>query len=423
MADANKKYDIVFIIDETGSMDNYVDKLENIATLIINDLQKNNIEYRLGLVGYTNHDRGGVKKYLFTENGSETDFTTNTGIFTTVMNSIISNWRDGGSEYGLEAIRDYAMPMVQDSENLKEFILITDEGYTESSSQSDTVVALLNDNNVRLDVIGETTEYSRQYESWKADSDGIAQDEWEPIANKTSIEGMSGQFYDINNFYAAFQELSDKLTGLDHIVVDLNEASDTGVFVIESGATDTTTAVFKAVVGADDTLVGSVNEDKVYVAEKDSIRQIITIPENWNITATDNNDALSVAGDNATIKGANGNDEFSIGQNVNNVTIADLNTKEDSLSFDKSIEPGTLNSTVENDQLKLYTDDELRSIILQDVPRLTNEVLNYSVSNGGDTNTIRELLSGVVEEIINPDATHRMSLANWSYGFTPSKDK
>ena len=101
----------------------------------------------------------------------------------------VKNKVGGIDEYGLTAI-ETALAMDYREGASKHFVVLTDAGYQEDSSISETTIANLNANSVKLDVIGmpyDKGTWTDQYE---------CQPEWEPIATVTG-----GAFYDINGDY------------------------------------------------------------------------------------------------------------------------------------------------------------------------------------------------------------------------------
>ncbi len=145
--------------------------------------------------------------------------------------------------------------------------------------------------------------------------------------------------------------------------------------------------------------VGTVTEDKVYEAENDSdsYRQAITVDENWLATATDGDDSINVTGDNATIVSGGGRDTISIGRGVKTVTFADIDTAADKIIFTDKIAENSLLQTAGENEVTLASDDI--SLVWQGTGTLTDNILNYTVNNGGDTNTILDLLEVQVEQV------------------------
>ncbi len=168
-------------------------------------------------------------------------------------------------------------------------------------------------------------------------------------------------------------------------------------------------------------VVGTVTNEKVYAADTDSeYRQSITVPAEWNVTATENNDRFYVTGNNATVAGGDGKDSFTVGSDVDGIIFADIDTAADKISFAASIPENSLEYSV-GTALELYSDDI--SLTFQNRTALTADFATYSVSNGGTSNTISELLINPpnFDNIeVNSDASVIMSFAHWSYGFEPA---
>ena len=187
--------DIVFIIDNTGSMGDYISQVQANVVSFANDLNASGQDYRLGLVEYGDNNDSSIKTY---------DFTTNIDTFVNDVNSISLTGGGDGAESGLEAL-ETALSMVSDSANSKRFIVVTDADYHNQGESGDgdsttylntaTVVDHLKTANVVVDVVG--TPY-------------YAQPEWdEPIAQATG-----GEFYDINgSFPTILTNIVHNITG------------------------------------------------------------------------------------------------------------------------------------------------------------------------------------------------------------------
>ena len=187
--------DIVFIIDNTGSMGGYISQVRANVVSFANDLNASGQDYRLGLVEYGDNNDSSIKTY---------DFTTNIDTFVNDVNSISLTGGGDGAESGLEAL-ETALSMVSDSANSKRFIVVTDADYHNQGESGDgdsttylntaTVVDHLKTANVVVDVVG--TPY-------------YAQPEWdEPIAQATG-----GKFYDIDgSFPEILIDIVDNITG------------------------------------------------------------------------------------------------------------------------------------------------------------------------------------------------------------------
>ena len=218
-------YDIVFLLDNTGSMRQHISAVKNNIIPFANSLDEENINYRLGLVSFgdVNEEIGKVKNYGFIN--SET-FQSNVE---TILNGINDN--DGGDypESGLEALvqgDQSALAMINSSgADHKRFVVVTDasfhnqgesgDGDSSAYLDSSDVLNSLNDAGVVLDVIGRKG----------LDSSDSCQSEWEPLANATG-----GEFYDINgNYSMIFEEIADEI--FDDIS-DGDDSSDGGDYVI-----------------------------------------------------------------------------------------------------------------------------------------------------------------------------------------------
>ena len=206
----NKKYDIVFVIDESGSMQEYINNVRDNIAAFVQGLRTDGVDVQLGLVEY-GYGYLSVKKQELMDNVDA--FVANLGAIS-VTNS--------GGENGLTAIMDEkngAVSMNFREGANKEFIVVTDEGYMENdvvysyyggtAYSSNEVTGKLNAIGAKLDVFG-AMKYASYNDYWNAqqDGEGWCQDEWTPIANATSGylingENVRGEFYDINSDFSA----------------------------------------------------------------------------------------------------------------------------------------------------------------------------------------------------------------------------
>jgi len=198
--------DVVFIVDNTGSMSGYIDKVKSNVTNFINNLQSSRETYRFGLVEFGDNGDSEIKTY---------DFTDDAETFVSNVNAISLT---GGGDYpesGLEAL-ETALSMVSDSDNSKYFIVVTDASYHNSGESGDgdsttflTTSNVINDltsANVTVNVIGEKNSY---YYSYSCES------EWTPIA-----EATGGKFYDIiGDFPSIFNDMADDVIGRNRMHV------------------------------------------------------------------------------------------------------------------------------------------------------------------------------------------------------------
>lgn len=168
-------------------------------------------------------------------------------------------------------------------------------------------------------------------------------------------------------------------------------------------------------------VVGEVTEANIYTAaENTEYNQNITIPENWDVTATANNDILNITADGVTAEGGEGSDRFAVSSGVNDVVFADFTPADDSLSFADRIPEESLHESYSSGELMLSNDDI--SLTFQNMAGLTEELLNEEVNNGGFTNTVEQLIESVPYVTVNQDAPVMMSLSHWSYGFYPATE-
>jgi len=388
--------DVVFIIDKSGSMDDEIQRVKDAIASFANSLKNSGADFRFGIVEFGQYDNNGmpIAKTFTNFNGTTGYFTSDIDEFTNTLDTSTS----GSDEYGLSAVQ-MALDMFQNDprDAQKRIVTLTDEGYEENNSDSISTLTstdietALATAGVKMDVVGRVGT--------------TCQKEWEPLAN-----GTTGKFYDINNlgYYEYFEEIADDILGVSHVNINLAgvpEGTASGVFVVTTalngaGETILTTsdATFKEAAEEGDYVVGNLTAEKNYSAVADSSwRQIISIPENWSVSATNLNDALNITGSNVTISGGAGNDNISIGQNVVDVTVKDISeiqNHNDLISFSTEITPGTLKQTTTDVGVLLYTESNSVSFTLPEISALDNDILSFEVSNAGNPNTIRELLYG-----------------------------
>ncbi|MBR3457628.1 MAG: VWA domain-containing protein, partial [Selenomonadaceae bacterium] len=119
----NQQYDIVFVVDNTGSMGSYINGVKNNVATFAKSLGNGNIDYRLGLVEYGDSAEE-VKKHDFTTG----DFTTDIDEFINDVNSITATGGDDYPEAGLEALQN-ALTMDPREGAQREFIVLTDASF------------------------------------------------------------------------------------------------------------------------------------------------------------------------------------------------------------------------------------------------------------------------------------------------------
>ncbi|MBR5913790.1 MAG: VWA domain-containing protein [Selenomonadaceae bacterium] len=380
-----KNYDIVFIIDVSGSMNDYIADVKNNVNSFVTNLQNSGVgNIRFGLISYETD----AIAHTFSNDGNNY-LTSNVDEFKTAVENLPIY---GSTEYGLTAV-EKAMSIVSDEDNTtKRFIVVTDEDCDDRSMFNATNLDnTLKSREIVMDVVG---------------IEGDCRTEWESLANNTN-----GKFYLLGSgFPSIFSEITTDIVN----IVDLNlvPENQTGYFVATQNSDAYTTPIFQTT-GAlgNDTTVGAVNEVNVYVADSDTDRQqTVILTDGWNVTATKNADKLLINGVSATVTGGDGSDVFSLGSDTRTISLMDLNIYEDKLSFGNYITPGTMRQSIENNHLVLSADN-----LKVDIPamsEMTDEFLDYNVSNAGNSNTIRELIYGDGKAII--------SFAHWSFTFTQS---
>ena len=405
--------DVIFLIDKSGSMSPYIQKIKNALTSFANFADDNSETYRFGAVEFGASTNGGqpTLKLSLTNNSKDLIDALDTSV-------------EGGAEYGLTAVQ-MALDMFDGRDAQKRIVALTDEGYQENDSGSaltaEEITGALKSASVKLDVVGKMgARDSDDNLINNSYNDYNCQYEYEPIANSTG-----GKFYDINNFN--FDIVIDDILGQPHVIIDLStvESGATGVFVVQVQQNEagenvlvSSTATRKATAETGDNVVGTITTANNYVADFTSTwRQVVTVPENWAVGGTHQNDTFNVIGSNATVSGSLGKDNIYLGENTMNTTIVDveeLAKGNDLLSFSKKIEPGNLKQQPTDAGLNLYYGNN--SFTLMNTTSLSDDLLNCEVSNYDDMNTISELLYG------DKDDMYQLSLAQFNIGFTPPEN-
>ncbi len=214
--------DIVFLIDTSGSMGTYIERVRNALNSFADSLSSANVSYRLGLVDFGYDGNGSsnnyIKSYSFVEDVES------------FKNELANLPSYGAYEYGLAAI-DTALNLDFREDAKKRFVMFTDEGYEENTSQSETILAELGDADVILDVVGRM-----------GTSKGDCQYEWQPMANATG-----GNFYDISSLDGALNKIAENIT-TPVINVNLKDVpdGDAGVFLLYSTTDENGSTTFSS---------------------------------------------------------------------------------------------------------------------------------------------------------------------------------
>lgn len=221
-------YDIVFILDNTSSMNSYITNVRNNIVSFANSLASKGINYRLGLVSFGDvaQDSGKVTSYGFTD----------VATFINNVNNVLDGIQGGGDipESGLEALvqgEQSALAMISTGGfNNKRFVVVTDAPF---HNQGDTVdfngnitgdastflslvdvINTLKTSGVVVDVIGTTNAYlsSAMLLSGypvSSSAEHFCDSEWTQITSNTG-----GKFYDINGDYnLIFDEITKEISG------------------------------------------------------------------------------------------------------------------------------------------------------------------------------------------------------------------
>ncbi len=157
--------------------------------------------------------------------------------------------------------------------------------------------------------------------------------------------------------------------------------------------------MFKSEAGDGDILVGSVDSD-TYTAVGNSFKQNITVDDDWNVSATSNDDTINVTGNNVTVSSGVGNDLISIGAGVSSINIVDLALDSDTVSFTTAIQRRSLNQTYGSNEVTLASDQ--MSIVLQNVDSISSALADYTVNNGASVSNVDDLIA---RKVINGGST------------------
>lgn len=412
-------YDIVFILDVSGSMGYYINRVNAIAQTFVDKLAERGItDYRIGVMEYE------TASVIYPLDVYGSLFTTDINAFTSAM-AVASNGTRGGTENGLTALNDavsnYALQARPEAN--KEFILLTDEDFDDGATVSVSgIEQLLNDNGIQLDVIGAV--------------DGSCDSAWTPVARSTG-----GNFYDINGDYT--ETFNEIVLNLDCVNVDLSTVPDgqTGWFLLVPGnhVTDLKSVDAVFVSATDPNLeayaqvlevVGRVSADKVYNAASSRYRQNVTIPDMWNVTGTSHADILNVAGTGfgVVIASGDGHDAVKLGESATGIILTDHDLSNDGLEFAKRQPLGTFTESVATDPVTLMNQVALTSPTMtaylqnfssplqEEFDAKNAQFMAYGVTNGNRSDTVYDLLFS--EDYVG-DGNGRIMFAQWGYGFTP----
>jgi hypothetical protein len=146
---AKSRLDMVFIIDRSGSMGDDIQNVKNNISQFTNNLKQKNIDYRLGLISYE-------------QDTVVYDMTNNVEIFKNNLNAINVT---GGTENGLDGIKDALDKYYYYANSIKYFVLIGDEPiYSDHGYSDEQIINELKSEGVILTAIGTEgmrTQYSK----------------------------------------------------------------------------------------------------------------------------------------------------------------------------------------------------------------------------------------------------------------------
>lgn len=153
---AKSRLDMVFIIDRSGSMGDDIQNVKNNISAFTEKLKDKNIDYRLGLIVYE-------------QDTIVYDITNNVETFKNNLNSINVT---GGTENGLDGIKDALDKYSYYANSIKYFVLIGDEPiYSRKGYSDEQIINELKSENVILTAIG-TENMRSQYSKFTSSTRG-----------------------------------------------------------------------------------------------------------------------------------------------------------------------------------------------------------------------------------------------------------
>lgn len=173
-----RRADIVFLMDNSGSMDDEQDAVEANVFDFVNNLEDSNVDYALGLTRYGSFENSGDP--IIEDNGS---LTSDTEYFKNDM--WMRNRSSGGDEPGYYSITEAANSFNFRPGSQRIFIIITDESPDQGGASLNDALNELDEGDISLFALTETSLFS----------------EFEPLT-----EATGGQFFDI---YSSFSEILD----------------------------------------------------------------------------------------------------------------------------------------------------------------------------------------------------------------------
>ncbi|MCL1995880.1 MAG: Hsp70 family protein [Defluviitaleaceae bacterium] len=180
---------VVFIIDTTGSMDNYITGVKDRAISFSKILSEKNVDFKLGLIGFGDLNEG--------EKPTVYDFTTDVEKFSQKVKKIPRTYGGDIPESSLDALETGALRLAEkDVSNI--FILITDAPPhipTKSGKTVQDIQQLLEDSNVTTYIV--------------ARQDKASLEGYQALVEKTGkYYSMRDEFYDIlDNIAISITEL------------------------------------------------------------------------------------------------------------------------------------------------------------------------------------------------------------------------
>jgi hypothetical protein len=170
-----RRADIVFLMDNSGSMDDEQDAVEANVFDFVNGLEDSNVDYSLGLTRYGGENRGNP---IIEDNGS---LTSDAEYFKTDV--WMRNRTSGGDEPGYYGITEAANSFNFRPGSQRIFIIITDESPDQGGASMNDALNELDEGDISLFALTETSLFS----------------EFQPLT-----EATGGQIFDI---YSSFSEI------------------------------------------------------------------------------------------------------------------------------------------------------------------------------------------------------------------------
>ena len=211
--DNRPKVDVVFVVDTTGSMKNYINKVASNLKIFADSLTDKDLNWQFGLIRYDDitsaHEEDiGFERVSF----SSGEFTKDQEEFTDALRELVDTLGNGGDapESGYEGVME-AVSTEFRSESVKRIIVLSDAPVKklergDGTYSSSNVLDVLRKNEIKLSII---TAVSSRYKAQ-------INEDWKFLSDATK-----GRFYNIAGDYGS--QLESEAT-------DLKKDADTSIF-------------------------------------------------------------------------------------------------------------------------------------------------------------------------------------------------